>query len=87
MTHVLPSAIINENEPNAFVTVEGTVVFHEDNPKALHEQMYAYWDGIADQFPKSFWNTMGREGIAQMWEEPARAIYELTPTRVSGVIM
>ncbi len=79
--------VINENEPNAFAAVEGTVTIHTDNPTELHEQMFAYRDGLVDHFPMGFWATAGHEAVGKMWAEPGRAVYELTPTRVSGMIV
>jgi PPOX class probable F420-dependent enzyme len=79
--------VINDNEPSSFVSVEGTVTIHRDNPMVLREQMYDAWDLLRATHPKSFWARGGRAASDPMFSQPGRAIFEVTPTRVSGVIL
>jgi len=83
----LALCVINDQEPNGYVSVEGTVVIHRDNPQELHERMFQYWDAFGDQYPKSPLRMMGREAIAALLVKPGRAIFEVMPTRVSGVLL
>lgn len=79
--------VINELEPNAYASVEGTVIIHRDNPKALHERMFTVWQTFAERHPQSVWPQWGRAGIEKLWAQPQRAIFELRATRVSGIVM
>ena len=79
--------VVNENAPNSFVAVEGTVTVHLDNPRELRERMYRYWDALRPQHPDGLGAAMEREQTEAMFTEPGRAIYEVTPTRVSGTII
>lgn len=79
--------VINETEPNTYATVEGTVVIHRDNPRALHERIYAYWETFAATYPKCPWVILGREKLETMWAQPGRAVFEVVPNRVSGYLL
>jgi len=83
----LALCVINDHEPNAYVTVEGSVIIHRDNPTALHERMYAYWQGFVDSHPAGPWSLFGRANLEKMWAAPGRAIFEVHATRVSGYLM
>ena len=83
----LALCVVNDREPNAYVTVEGSVVIHRDNPKALHERMFTFWAGFVELHPKSPWVFFGRETLESMWSQPGRAIFEIKATRVSGYLM
>ena len=78
--------IINPAHPDAYVSVEGTVTIHRDNPKELRERMYAYWERLLPEHPNIAWAAMGREQWEPLATEAGRAIYEVTCTRVSGMI-
>lgn len=77
---------INDLEPNSYASIEGRVVIHRDNPKALHERMFTYWQGFAERHPQSVWPVWGRAGLEKIWSQPERAIFEVRATRVSGVV-
>ena len=79
--------IVNDREPNSYASVEGNVIIHRDNPKRLHEQMFAFWAPFAERHPKSVWALYGRAGLEKMWAQPGRAIFEIQPTRVSGILV
>lgn len=83
----LALCVVNDREPNAYVTVEGSVVIHRDNPKALHERMYTFWAGFVELHPKSPWAFFGRDMLEKMWAQPGRAIFEVVATRVSGYLL
>jgi PPOX class probable F420-dependent enzyme len=83
----LALCVVNDQEPYSYATVEGRVLIHRDNPKELHERMFAFWAGLVERNPKSPWAVFGRERLEKMWAEPGRAIFELEATRVSGVVM
>lgn len=67
--------VINEDEPDSFVSVEGEVTIHRDNPQELR-------DFMVDTFAAS-----GREFTLKLFAEPGRAVFELTPMRVSGFLV
>ena len=71
--------ILNPHEPWSFVTVDGKVTIHRDNPPELQQLIL---DG-ADH-PDYPWP---RTDIEQMISAPGRAIFELVSNRVSGVVM
>ncbi len=71
--------IVNPHEPWSFVTVDGKVIIHRDNPPELQQLIL---DG-ADH-PDYPWP---RTDIEQMISAPGRAIFELVSNRVSGVVM
>ena len=71
--------VLNPHEPWSFVTVEGEVVIHADNPADLRQLILDTTD-----HPDYAW---AREAIAPVLEAPGRAMFQLTPTRVSGVVM
>lgn len=77
---------VNDLEPNSYASVEGQVVIHRDNPKDLHERMFAFWAGFVERHPASPWAAFGRKSLEKMWAEPGRAIFELLPARVSGQV-
>lgn len=79
--------IINENEPGSFVSVEGTVVAHLDNAPALREAMYSFWDVAASVHSKSNWHRGGADSTRKLFAEPGRAVYQVTPVRVSGWLL
>ena len=83
----LTLTVINTNEPNSFISVEGSVVVYEDNAPERREQLYRYWDKVTAIHPGSAWNSGGRESTEALFTQPGRAIYELTPTRVSGELL
>lgn len=70
--------ILCSDEPWSFVSVEGDVVIHRDNPAELRNL-------ILDRcgHPKYPWS---RTEVEQMITGPGRAMFELVPTRVSGVV-
>ncbi|MBK6319252.1 MAG: pyridoxamine 5'-phosphate oxidase family protein [Dehalococcoidia bacterium] len=79
--------IIHDNEPGSFVSVEGSVVAYLDNPVLLRHAMYAYWDRVCAIHPRSNWARRGREATELLFSEAGRAVYEVTPTRKSGVLL
>lgn len=83
----LTLTILNTNEPNSFLSVEGTVIVHEDNAPARRELLYRYWDGVTRLHPGSAWRSGGREATEQLFTQPGRAIYEVVPMRVSGELL
>lgn len=82
----LVMTVINAAHPNSFISVEGTAIIHRDNPRELLEQMYAYWDNLAHLYPRGSWATRGRGSVDALFNSPGRAVFEVTPTRVSGVL-
>lgn len=44
--------VINTNAPNSFVSLEGAVTVHLDNPAHLREHMHQYWDALLPQHPQ-----------------------------------
>lgn len=74
--------VVSAERPESFVSVEGDVRIHRDNPRALHEQMFAHWDSITE----GGWPEARRKVIEELWDDPYRAIFEVTPTRVSGIV-
>ena len=78
--------IINPSIPDAYVSVEGTVTVHADNPAELRERMYEYWELLLPEHPKIAWAAMGREQWEPLATEVGRTIYEVTCTRVSGTL-
>lgn len=78
--------VVNDLEPNSYASVEGTVVIHPDNPKALHERMFTVWQTFAERHPQSVWPQWGRAGLEKIWAQPGRAIFEVRATRVSGIV-
>jgi PPOX class probable F420-dependent enzyme len=79
--------VLNNNEPNSYVSIEGTVVVHEDNAPERRELLYRYWDRVTPLHPGSAWRAGGREATEVLFTQPGRAIYEVTPTRVSGELL
>jgi PPOX class probable F420-dependent enzyme len=79
--------VLNNNEPNSFVSVEGTVVVHTDNAPERREQLYRYWDRVTSLHAGSAWRKGGRESTEILFTQPGRAIYEVIPTRVSGELL
>lgn len=71
--------IVNAHEPWSYVTVEGSVVIHTDNPIELRQLILDRVD-----HPDYPWC---REEILPMLVEPTRAIFELVPRHVAGVIL
>jgi PPOX class probable F420-dependent enzyme len=71
-------AILNPHEPWSFVSVEGDVTIHYDNPAELRELILQSTD-----HPDNPWS---RAEIEQMITAPGRAMFELLPTRISGVV-
>ena len=72
--------VLNPDSPMSFVSVEGTVEIHRDNPEALRQQIFQRWDVLV---PADGWS-MGREATVRQFGEAGRAVFEVTPTRVSG---
>lgn len=70
--------ILSPHEPWSFVSVEGSVTIHHDNPAELRELILERAD-----HPDYPWS---RSEIEQMITGPGRAMFELIPTRVSGVV-
>jgi nitroimidazol reductase NimA-like FMN-containing flavoprotein (pyridoxamine 5'-phosphate oxidase superfamily) len=83
----LALCVVNDLEPNSYVTVEGSVIIHRNNPKELHERMFSFWAGFVEKHPKSPWAFFGRENLEKMWAAPGRAIFEVQATRVSGYLL
>jgi PPOX class probable F420-dependent enzyme len=79
--------VTNTNEPNSYLSVQGHVTVHLDNPAALREQIYRTWDGVTLLHPASIWHNGGRETCEPLFTMPGRAIYEVTPVRVSGELL
>ena len=71
--------ILNPHEPWSFVNVEGEVVIHRDNPIELRQLIL---DLV--EHPDYPWS---REEITPMLESVGRAMFELVPHRVSGVVL
>ncbi|MGE3598362.1 MAG: pyridoxamine 5'-phosphate oxidase family protein [Dehalococcoidia bacterium] len=78
--------VVNDLEPNSYASIEGLVIIHRDNPKHLHERMFTVWQAFAERHPQSVWPQWGRAGLEKVWSQPERAIFELRPTRVSGIV-
>lgn len=70
---------LNPHEPWSFVVVEGAVTIHRHNPVELQQLIL---DG-ADH-PDYPWT---RTEVGEMISAPGRAMFELVPNRVSGVVM
>ncbi|HAN36865.1 MAG TPA: hypothetical protein DCQ52_16010 [Acidimicrobiaceae bacterium] len=70
--------VLNPHEPWSFVSVDGTVVIHRDNPAALRALILDRVD-----HPDYRWS---RSEVEQMIDGPGRAMFELVPSRVSGVV-
>lgn len=79
--------ITNTNEPNSFVTVQGSVEAYLENPADRREALYRYWDVVANLHPGAAWHHGGREATEQLFTQPGRAIYAVTPVRVSGELL
>ncbi len=77
--HRAAMTVLNPHEPWSFVTVEGTVTIHRDNPAELRRLIL---DG-ADH-PDYPWS---RTEVEEMISGLGRAMFELVPHRVSGVVM
>ncbi len=75
----LALTVLDPHAPWSFVVVEGSVTIHRDNPANLR-------DLILDrcEHPDYPWS---RSEVEQMIVGPGRAVFELVPTRVSGVVM
>ena len=71
-------AILNSHEPWSFVSVEGDVTIHYDNPVELRELILQSTD-----HPDNPWS---RTEVEQMITAPGRAMFELIPNRISGVV-
>ena len=71
--------ILNPAEPWSFVSVEGEVVIHRDNPLELRDLILDY----CGRHPAYTWS---RDEIATMIAAPGRAVFEVHPTRVSGAV-
>jgi PPOX class probable F420-dependent enzyme len=70
--------ILNADDPLSFVSVEGDVTIHEDNPIELREIFLK--STAHPSFP------MGAAEVEMVIAQPGRAMFELVPTRVSGVV-
>jgi PPOX class probable F420-dependent enzyme len=70
--------VVNPHEPWSFVSVEGEVVIHSDNPAELRQLILDLVD-----HPDYPWS---RDEVEPMVVAPRRAIFELVPHRVSGVV-
>jgi PPOX class probable F420-dependent enzyme len=70
--------VLNPHEPWSFVSVEGLVRIHRDNPPELRSLVVA----LADH-PDYPWS---RSEVDAMVTAPGRAIFELNADRVSGVV-
>lgn len=71
--------ILNPHEPWSFVSVDGAVVIHRDNPTELRALIL---DSAGH--PDYPWT---REEIEPLLVAPGRAMFELTPQRVTGVVL
>ena len=80
--------VINEERPDNFVSVEGAVAIHRDNPSEFHARMFEHWlspvAGWSDERRQRV--AERREQIEELWAAPDRAIFEVTPRRLSGVV-
>ena len=70
--------VINPREPWSFVAVEGHVVVHFDNPPELRQLILDLVD-----HPDYPWT---QDEVRPMVEAQRRAIFEVVPDRVSGVV-
>lgn len=75
----LVACVLNPREPWSFVSVEGRVTIHLDNPIELRTAMLDAWVGHPD-------NIFDRADNERLMAGPSRAIFELVPDRVSGVV-
>lgn len=71
-------AVLNPHEPWSYVAVDGMVVVHYDNPAELRALLLS-----AADHPDYAWS---RSEAEAMMSAPERAVYELVPGRVSGVV-
>lgn len=72
--------VLHAREPWSFVSIEGLVTIHTDNPQELRDLLLDY----SGKHPDYAWE---RSEIAVMIAAPGRAIFQLEPTRVSGVVL
>lgn len=70
--------VLNPHEPWSFVSVDGDGMIHRDNPLELRELVLSSVD-----HPDYPWT---RSDVESMISGPGRAMFELIPTRVSGVV-
>jgi PPOX class probable F420-dependent enzyme len=71
--------IVNPHEPWSFVSVEGRVTIHKDNPLDLRDFCLDYWAS----HPDYAWS---RAEVARLMANSGRAVFELKPSRVSGTV-
>ncbi len=72
--------VLNPHEPWSYVSIEGRVTIHRDNPAELRKLMLDCWIGNPDYI----WS---REEVEPMMVAPGRAVFELEPARVSGALI
>jgi PPOX class probable F420-dependent enzyme len=70
--------VLNQHEPWSFVSIDGDVVIHRNNPPELRQLMLDAVDHPDYVWSRNFTET----AIAA----DGRAMFELVPTRVSGVV-
>ena len=71
--------VLDPYEPWSYVSVEGGIVIHRDNPPDLRQ---IFLDRV--DHPDYPWS---REEIEPMLVAPSRAIFELIPSRVTSVLL
>jgi PPOX class probable F420-dependent enzyme len=71
--------VINPHEPWSFISIDGLVTIHRDNPPELRQLILSRVD-----HPDYPWS---RTEVDEMISGPGRAMFELTPSRVSGIVM
>jgi PPOX class probable F420-dependent enzyme len=70
--------VLNQHEPWSFVSIEGDVIIHRDNPSELRQLILDAVD-----HPDYVWS---REFTETAITADGRAMFELVPRRVSGVV-
>lgn len=70
--------ILNPHEPWSFVSVEGRVTIHRDNPEELRELILSLTEHV--DFP---WEG---DAVNKMITGPGRAMFQVTVDRVSGAV-
>ena len=79
--------IANTNEPNSFVTVQGSVEAYLDNPAERREAVYPDWGSVTRLHPAPGGHNGGRESTEALFTQRGRAVYAVTPRRVSGELL
>lgn len=74
----LSLTVLNPHEPWSYMCVEGQVTIHRDNPTELRDLILALVDHPDYPWP--------RDEVEAMLTAPGRAMFELLPNRVTGVV-